>query len=106
MARTTDPVTPGTFLAELRTAFPQFAEVNRSSSKGFGAQYAQQGWLCDRIRPYIVVENSIRCGRVLVADDPRVEGCERHYLRAVFGVYQICRPVYDGHYATRVSGIL
>lgn len=44
MSRTTDAVVPATFLAALRQAFPQFAEVSRSGGiKGMPAMYAQQG---------------------------------------------------------------
>ncbi|CAL1698264.1 unnamed protein product [Somion occarium] len=42
MSKTTESVTPSSFLLALRQAFPQFAELNRSGMKGGAAGYAQQ----------------------------------------------------------------
>lgn len=42
MSKTTEPVTPLTFLSALRLAFPQFAEMS-SSGPGGKRGYAQQG---------------------------------------------------------------
>ncbi|KAK7688677.1 hypothetical protein QCA50_008215 [Cerrena zonata] len=44
MTHTTEPVTPSSFLSDLRRAFPQFAEMSRAGGamKAFGGIYAQQ----------------------------------------------------------------
>lgn len=47
MTKTTDEVTPGSFLQSLRQAFPQFAEMARGPG-GMKGMYAQQGMLSCR----------------------------------------------------------
>ncbi|OCH92576.1 cysteine proteinase [Obba rivulosa] len=42
MLASTDAVAPAVFLAALRGAFPQFAEMSRAGAKGMGGVYAQQ----------------------------------------------------------------
>ncbi|KAI0791020.1 cysteine proteinase [Abortiporus biennis] len=60
MSKTTDEVTPTTFLSSLRQAFPQFAEQSRSGGSGLkalmGAGYAQQ----DAEECWIQLVNSLK----------------------------------------------
>ncbi len=113
MSKTTEAVTPMSFLTSLRQAFPQFAEMARSSGgmKGLTGGYAQQGWLLYHAQSRSILTKClhVRRRRMLDSDDQCSQRCS--WPSRTVGIRTSCfeevhRAVYVGRDAPRVRSII